>query len=75
MKAFIKAVEYHLPTARLDNEQLAKEFTDWTADKIEAKTGINSRAVAAPDECASDLAVAAAQKLFASGGAQPDHSV
>jgi 3-oxoacyl-[acyl-carrier-protein] synthase-3 len=71
MKAFLKAVEYHQPAGRLDNAQLAQEFTDWTAEKIEAKTGITSRAVAGPDECASDLAVAAAQKLFASGSCAP----
>lgn len=71
MKAFIKAVEYHLPAGRLDNEKLAQEFADWTADKIEAKTGITSRAVAGPDECSSDLAVAAAQKLFTSGVCPP----
>ena len=71
MKAFIKAVEYHLPAGRLDNEKLAQEFTGWTAEKIEAKTGIASRAVAGPDECSSDLAVAAAQKLFASRACQP----
>ena len=70
MKAFIKAVEYHLPEVCLDNAQLAKEFPDWTAEKIEAKTGITCRRLAAPEECASDLAVAAAQKLFATGTCQ-----
>lgn len=71
MKAFLKAVEYHLPAGRLDNEQLAHEFPDWTPDKIESKTGITHRAVAAAEECSSDLAVAAAQKLFATGVCAP----
>ena len=71
MKAFIKAVEYHLPEARLDNDQLAREFPGWTPEKIEAKTGIVCRHQAAAEECSSDLAVAAAQKLFAAGVCQP----
>jgi 3-oxoacyl-[acyl-carrier-protein] synthase-3 len=40
--------------------------------KIDAKTGIECRHISAPDECASDLAVEAAKKLFASGAAKPD---
>lgn len=71
MKAFIKAVEYHLPEGILDNDQLAREFSEWTAEKIEAKTGIQCRHIAGAGECASDLAVAAAEKLFAAGACQP----
>src|SRR5262249_39439225 len=52
----------------LTNEALAREFADWDAAKIQAKTGIASRRIAAPDECASDLAVAAAERLVESGG-------
>jgi len=71
MKAFIKAIEYYLPDAYLDNERLAREVPGWTAEKIEAKTGIACRRLAAPGECSSDLAVAAAQKLFVSGACRP----
>ena len=34
-------------------------------DLIYAKTGVRARHIAAPGECASDLAVAAAERLFA----------
>lgn len=67
MKAFIKAIEYYLPETVLDNQQLAVEFADWSADKIKAKTGIEQRHIAKRDECASDLGVIAARKLFESG--------
>ena len=43
---------------------MASEFPKWNLDEIGAKTGIHKRYIAAPDECASDLAFAAAQKLF-----------
>lgn len=36
--------------------------------EIYAKTGVGSRWIAAPDECASDLGVAACEKLFAEHG-------
>lgn len=51
----------------LDNEALAEAFPEWSAEKILSKTGIRERRVAAADETASDLAFAAAEKLFASG--------
>ena len=65
--AIINAIEYHLPQTRLSNENLGEEFPDWSVEKISAKTGIDARRIAAPDECSSDLAVLAANKLFAQG--------
>jgi 3-oxoacyl-[acyl-carrier-protein] synthase-3 len=67
MQAVITAIEYHLPSAVLSNDQLSQEYPEWSVDKIESKTGIISRAISAVDECASDLGVVAAQKLFATG--------
>src|SRR5438093_161085 len=67
MNAVIRAIEYHLPERALTNAQLSAEFPDWSMAKIESKTGIVERRVAGPGECASDLAVAAAQKLFQTG--------
>ena len=61
----ISSVETELPRTTLDNSQLAAEFKNWTAEKILAKTGIRTRHIAGPDECASDLAVGAAKKLLA----------
>jgi 3-oxoacyl-[acyl-carrier-protein] synthase-3 len=72
MRAAIKAIDYHFPSAALTNEDFVAEFPEWDSTKIESKTGIARRFIAAPDECASDLAFAAARKLFQSGGCQPE---
>lgn len=71
MQATIKAIEYHLPLDRLTNEDLAQQFPEWPATKIEEKTGIRERHIASLGECSSDLAVQAAEKLFASGACSP----
>jgi 3-oxoacyl-[acyl-carrier-protein] synthase-3 len=63
--ARIVAVATHVPDAILSNEQLAAEFPGWSEDKILEKTGIRERRIAAADETALDLAVAAAERLFA----------
>ncbi len=63
-KAYIKGVEYYLPENILDNDELVSSHSDWTADKIENKTGISKRHIAKKDEHASDLAVNAANLLF-----------
>jgi 3-oxoacyl-[acyl-carrier-protein] synthase-3 len=72
MQAAIRAIEYHLPELVLTNSQLAAEFPEWNLEKIEQKIGITERHIATEGECASDLAVAAAQKLFDSGVCSPD---
>lgn len=66
MKPAIIAIEAFFPERILDNLELAASLTGWTAEKIEDKTGIRRRHIAAPGECSSDLAVKAAEKLFAS---------
>lgn len=71
IRAAIKAIRSHLPAAKLTNDQLAQEYADWDAAKILDKTGISERRVVGPDECASDLGVAAAQKLFSTGACAP----
>ena len=67
MRAVIKAIAYYLPEKVLDNNQLALEWGTWSAERIEGKTGIKTRHIAQENECASDLAVKAAQNLFARG--------
>ena len=63
--AAIGPIAIHLPERVEDNDVLAAEFPRWNMPLIYAKTGIRKRHIAAPDECASDLGVAAAEKLFA----------
>lgn len=72
MKAAIQAIEYYLPEGVLDNPTLAKEINGWSAEKISEKTGIDRRHVVADGECASDLAVKAAQKLLLSPACPPE---
>jgi 3-oxoacyl-[acyl-carrier-protein] synthase III len=72
MQAAISAIEYFLPDRAISTEELSAQFPEWSVDKIDSKTGIRTRHVAAAEECASDLAVAAAQKLFESGACTPD---
>lgn len=72
MEAYISFIDYYLPETRLTNEMINADHPEWTADKISAKTGIYSRPLAGKDEFASDMAVAASQKLFAASGISPD---
>jgi 3-oxoacyl-[acyl-carrier-protein] synthase III len=66
-RAAVRAIKSFLPAGKLTNEQLAEEFGDWHASQIFSKTGVAVRGVAAADETASDLGVAAGQRLFESG--------
>jgi 3-oxoacyl-[acyl-carrier-protein] synthase III len=66
MQGFIRAIEYDLPEGLLTNDMLAAEYSDWSVEKIEEKVGISVRRIAASNECASDIGVRAAEKLFAS---------
>jgi 3-oxoacyl-[acyl-carrier-protein] synthase-3 len=71
MKAAIRAIAAHLPDEQLTNERLAAELGNWSADDILQKTGIATRRIAAAGECASDLGVAAAERLFAGNACSP----
>lgn len=72
MYAAIRHVEYHLPEKVLDNNTLASEFEGWTAEKITEKTGIRERRISSQNELASDLAVAAAKKIFIAKAVRPE---
>jgi len=65
MKAYIKAIDYYLPQKELTNDDLVREFPDWTLDKIATKVGIQRRYISAENETSADLAIEAAQKMFA----------
>jgi 3-oxoacyl-[acyl-carrier-protein] synthase-3 len=71
MHAAIRAIEYHLPENVSSAADLARQFPDWSVDRITAKIGIVNRHLAGSAECASDLAVRAAEKLFESGVCGP----
>lgn len=67
MKAYIKDIAYYLPQEVLTNEQIAREFPEWSAEKVANKVGITERHIAAADETATDMAYQAAEQLFAQG--------
>lgn len=67
-KAYIKALAYNLPKGVLTNAEIARDFPEWTEEKIETKIGIKQRHVAGDGETASDIAIGAAEKLFAETG-------
>lgn len=62
--AYIKAISYYLPERVVTNEELLREFPEWSVDKVAKKVGVNSRHVAAKGETAGDMAEMAARKLF-----------
>lgn len=64
MKAFIKAISYYLPERVVTNEELVKEFPEWSVEKVAQKVGVDSRHVAGENETAGDMAEKAARKLF-----------
>ena len=62
--AFIKAISYYLPEKVVTNEELVKEFPEWSVDKVAQKVGVDSRHLASEGETAGDMAEKAARILF-----------
>ncbi|MEO1528715.1 MAG: ketoacyl-ACP synthase III, partial [Planctomycetota bacterium] len=62
--AHLGPIAVHFPERVETNEQLQASFPSWDMKLIEEKTGIQRRHIAADGETSSDLAVAAAEKLF-----------
>lgn len=62
--AFIKAISYYLPEQIVTNEELIKDFPEWTVEKVAGKVGVAERHISSEDETAGDMAVKAAEKLF-----------
>lgn len=56
---------YALASGVLSTEELVREYPEWTAEKVIAKTGVVSRHVALHGETALDLAERAAKELLA----------
>ena len=62
--AFIKAISYYLPEKVVTNEELVREFPEWSVEKVAQKVGVDSRHIAAEEETAGDMAEKAARRLF-----------
>lgn len=71
MGAYIKAISYYLPEQILTNEELVRDFPEWSVEKVAAKVGVNSRHIAKDGETAGDMAEKAARKLFSENGIVP----
>lgn len=69
--AYIKGISYYLPERVVTNEELLKEFPEWSVDKVAKKVGVNSRHIAAENETAGDMAEKAALRLFAEYNISP----
>ena len=70
---YIKGISYYLPERVMTNEELVKEFPEWSVDKIARKEGVNSRRLAAENETAGDMAGKAARKLFEEYSVRPEN--
>lgn len=64
MKAYIKAISYYLPERIMTNEELVRNFPEWTVEKVAKKVGVSERHLAAADETAADMAIKAAERMF-----------
>lgn len=63
----IKDISFYLPENILSNSDCAKQYEGFSEEKIAKKVGIEQRHISGENEYTSDLAVAAAEKLFSSG--------
>lgn len=63
--AYIKAISYYLPERIETNDELVKEFPEWSVEKVAQKVGVYSRHIAGANETAGDMAEKAARNLFA----------
>jgi 3-oxoacyl-[acyl-carrier-protein] synthase-3 len=69
--AAIGPIAVYLPEKIETNAQLQEENPKWDMNLIYTKTGIAQRHIAEEDQCASDLGVLAAEKLFAENNIDP----
>ena len=65
--ARIGDIGIYLPEKILKNDELARLYIDWSAEKILEKTGISERRIASENQTAGDMAYEAACNLFSQG--------
>lgn len=63
----VTEIEFQLGALCESNQDMLLDNPSWDIGAIEEATGIISRRLAHPEQCASDLAVEAAEKIFAKG--------
>lgn len=67
VNARLEDIAVYLPEAVLGNDELAKLYPEWPAEKIFEKTGICERRIASDLQTAGDMAYEAACNLFSQG--------
>ena len=60
----ISEIETHFPEKKVTNEDLQKEFPEWSPEKIFNKVGVKQRYTASAEETVLELAVKASEKLL-----------
>ena len=60
----ISEIETYFPEKKVTNEDLQKEFPEWSPEKIFNKVGVKQRYTASAEETALELAVKASEKLL-----------
>lgn len=71
IEAYIKGISYYLPEQIYTNDDLVRDFPEWSVDKVMKKVGVETRHLAAAEETAGDMAEKAARKLFEEYGIDP----
>lgn len=64
----ITTISTYFPKSRLTNAMLQQEFPELKIKELTRLTGVRSRAVSSDNETSVDMAVQAAEQLFAQGG-------
>ena len=67
----IEAISCAFPANLVTNEQLASEYPNWDFERLEKRTGVLTRYVAAEQETALDLALVACRNLDSQGQLRP----
>ncbi|MEJ5103097.1 3-oxoacyl-ACP synthase III family protein [Chryseobacterium sp. MYb328] len=60
----VSKIEYYLPELVLTNEDLEKEFPEWSSERIHEKVGIAQRHISSENETVLDLGVKSSERLF-----------
>jgi 3-oxoacyl-[acyl-carrier-protein] synthase-3 len=68
----IEHIASAFPSRCLTNDDLRAQYPEWDFERLEKRTGVYRRHVAADGETALDFAVRAAETLLASGDLRPD---
>jgi len=68
----VEAIAYSLPSKAVSNDDLRREHPDWEFDRLEKRTGVFTRYIAAENETALDFAVRACEQLEVQGELRKD---